>query len=144
MEKPARELTEMYQSKLMGIRLRLPAGWQVKESPGVIEAGGIIKVTVTASEENLADITDGEVAVLAGQGIQLSREREYLNTDTGKMDMTVITYYRELPGGKAETVQKALGKSGQKLIVAEAAVPEVQWGDYDKTLWEIYKNIEII
>ena len=75
-------------------------------------------------------------------GVKLTWEREYANTE--KMDMTVITWSEELPGGTAVRQQKVMGKMRDRLMELEVTVPEEKWGEYEKTFWEIYKNIEMI
>lgn len=141
LEKPAAKLTQMYQSKLPGIRLRLPEGWEVKENAGGIEVIGMMTVKVTTSDKNLTDLVNEEVSRMRTQG-KITGEREYANTE--KMDMTVISWTEELPGGRGQMKQKVMGKEGERLVVLEVTVPEEKWGDYEKTFWEIYKNIELI
>jgi uncharacterized protein YbdZ (MbtH family) len=142
MEKPALKLSQMYQGRLSGVRLRLPEGWQVEERDGVITAGGMIEVRISKSSENLTDLVNKEVAGMIAMGRKLTWEREYAVTE--KMDMTVITWSEELPGGTAVRKQKVMGKMENRLMELEATVEEGKWGDYEKTLWEIYKNLELI
>jgi hypothetical protein len=141
LEAPAMQLEQMYQSKLLGVRLRLPAGWKIEDEGRKIEVEGIMTVTITTSQEGLTDLVNSEVAKLKASGKELAWEREYVTTE--KMDMTVITWQEELPGGRAQLKQRVMGKMRDKLIRLEVAVPEEEWGKYEKTFWEIYKNLEM-
>jgi hypothetical protein len=101
----------------------------------------MMTVKVTTSDKNLTDLVNEEVSRMRTQG-KITGEREYANTE--KMDMTVISWTEELPGGRGQMKQKVMGKEGERLVVLEVTVPEEKWGDYEKTFWEIYKNIELI
>ncbi len=142
LQKPAMKLTEMYQSKIPGIRLRLPQGWKVKEEAGMIDVAGMMTVTISASNENLTDLVNKEIVKMIAAGVKLTWEREYTNTE--KMDMTVITWSEELPGGTAVRHQKVMGKMRDRLMDMVVSVPEEKWGEYEKTFWEIYRNVEMI
>jgi hypothetical protein len=37
-----------------------------------------------------------------------------------------------------------MGKMRDRLMDAVVSVPEEKWGEYEKTFWEIYRNIEMI
>ena len=142
LQKPAMQLTEMYHSKILGIRLRLPQGWRVKEERELIDVAGMMTVKVSSSSENLTDLVNKEIVKMIAAGVKLTWEREYAVTE--KMDMTVITWSEEQPGGTAVRHQKVMGKMRDRLMEAVVSVQEEKWGEYEKTFWEIYRNIEMI
>lgn len=158
---PAMKLTTMYQNNPAGIRVRLPSDWKVTEKAPflnsiiykegapithqiqeVMNISGIITVKVLYSSKNLTDNVTDEVKRIMADGGRLSRDWEYANSD--KINMTVITRQGNLPGGKTQVIQEAMAQKGNKLVEIEVKVPFEDWNNYENTVWEIYKNTEII
>jgi hypothetical protein len=102
------KLTEMYHSQLLGIRLRLPLEWKVKEEANSIDVEGMMTVKISSSAENLTDLVNKEIVNMIAAGVKLTWEREYTNTE--KMDMTVITWSEEQPGERLSGHQKVMGR----------------------------------
>lgn len=132
MDKPALELTELFNDKENRIRFRLPAFWKV---------GSELDYLVSQNSGNLTDLVDARVVELKDKGISLTVEREYISTE--KTNLTVITFEMEHLGGKADLVQEAWAKSGDKLVILKVRVAEEKWAEVKKTYWEIFKSLEI-
>jgi len=158
---PALNLTTMYQNNPAGFRIRLPNDWKVTEakpflnsainrgavpltfqSQEVININGIMTVNIRYADGNLPDIGAAAVTKITGGGHRLSRDWEYANSD--KINMTVITWQVNLADGKTEVRQEAMAKKGNKLVEINTVVPFEKWGNYENTVWEIYKNTELL
>jgi hypothetical protein len=132
MDKPAMGLTELVNDKENRVRFRLPSGWEV---------GNNLDFSVRQAEGNLTDIVDLRVAELKNSEVNIVGEREYISTE--KSNLTVITFEVDHLGGKVDLIQEAWAKSGNKLVVLKAEVPEEKWTEVKKTYWEIFKSLEI-
>ncbi|OGD09132.1 hypothetical protein A2397_01545 [Candidatus Amesbacteria bacterium RIFOXYB1_FULL_44_23] len=130
-DNPAMELTNMYQDKELGIRMRLPTEWNRE----------MVKISVRPEVESLMDLTDRRVDELKTNGNIVS-ERAYIAGK--KVDWTVLTWSEEFPGGKANKRQEAWSKTGDRVMVISVEIEEEKWGEIRKTMEEIYKNIEMI
>jgi hypothetical protein len=158
---PALELTTMYQNNPAGIRIRIPDNWKITERAPflnpiiykgttpitsqpqeVINIREIMTVKISYSDKSLTDIVTDEVKRITVEGGRLSRDWEYANSD--KINMTVITRQEEISGGKTEVLQEAMAKKGNKLLEIDVKVPFENWGNYENTILEIYKNTEIL
>jgi hypothetical protein len=133
LKSPAEELSNMYQDPIAGFRLRLPKGWKL---------GELVTVTMASSDIGLTEIVTDRVEALKSRGIKLDRDWEYANSE--KINMTVITWEEEQSGGTTLTRQEAMAKKGPKMLDINVSVPTGDWGKYENTFWEIYKNAEIL
>lgn len=132
LDKPAMKLTELYNDRENGIRLHLPGEWKV---------GKEVVINVGQVTGNLPDLTDARVKELEDQGIMLTGHREYISGE--KSNLTVITYEKNLAGGKARMVQEAWAKRADMLVILKAEVDEDKWVNVKKTYWEIFSSLEL-
>ena len=130
----------IYQNNVVGVRIKYPEGMQVNEDSKlkiqdsikkrfeelvkvgerveVVNFGDKVKMSVERTDLGLSDASDREARV-----IELTREWDYINTE--KLSITILTG----PGG-----QRALAKTGEKLLVIDSQVDQ-------KLFFEMLKSL---
>lgn len=126
-EQARRRKWALYQNEAVGIRLRYPEGWEVKENS--VSSGKREKVSVVRFGEgggwridvgveelktgaNLNEVVDREIKTLKGLGATLVGERQNLNTE--RVSAVILTWEE---GG--EKRQRGVTVGGGKIVVVD-------------------------
>ncbi len=135
---PVLKLTHMYQSGVVGVRIKYPTDWKATESKdGVISLGSNMKVVTEKTDKNLTDIADEFVKNEIDAGKRMAKEREYINTD--QVSVTVLTFEY---GDVYKKVGLAWEKGKLVRVVMEGSVMEIV--ALEPTFLEMVKTLVII
>lgn len=159
---PAESLTRMYQNTTMGMRIKYPTDWNVKENNKyvsskpyihmpdllylgqrveVAQIGPFVKVEMERVNMSLPDLADREVKNLKSRGIVLSREREYVGSDTA--NITMLTWEENI-GGEQMVRQEGMASKENSLVIISAMTPKGDWDKWANTFKELYKSLVFI
>ena len=154
------ELAIRYVNEYAGIRMRYPGGWMVVEKlkdiaktaemaesfkPSkltevavITNPGGEVevKVGVDRTQADLVTALEEQVKGVTGRGIEMAREREYLNTE--REDWGIITW----EVGE-RTVRRAVAVFDGRMAVVEASFPTTSLDQYIRTGDEIVKSVKM-
>jgi hypothetical protein len=105
----------------------------------VADIGGLMSINLMVSDQSLVDKVDAEKKKYKAIGYESLREGEQLNT--GGIDISLLFWKKELPGGGAGVIYEALFKKEQRIFVLTSEVPLVDSPKYEKTFYAIYESI---
>lgn len=131
----ARPLDKLYQNLKMGVRLRYPGDWEIKEKGEAVtiaqKNGEVaIKITTQTTNESMTEIAN-RMAVGA------TKDREHIKGQD-ETPIILLTWNR---GG--EIVQKALAGREKKLVILEVRCKSEDWNKWTLTIMEIYKSLAV-